>query len=63
VASGGFGEGVDDPLNDFLYQPLVVAFTHHTDDRFSARRTHDQAAMAVETGFAVLDGVADFDAF
>ena len=62
-SSGGFGEGVDDAVNDFLYQHLVVAFTHHADDRFGTRRTHDQAAVAIETGFAVLDGVADFGAF
>ena len=34
AGSGGFGEGIDDAVDDFLYQHLVVAFTHDADDWF-----------------------------
>ena len=36
---------VDNAVDDFLDQDLVVALAHHPDHRLGAGRTNDQAAL------------------
>ena len=48
-------QGVDHAIDHVFDQRAVVALRGHADDRLGARRSHDQAAMAVEPAFAIRD--------
>ena len=46
------GQRVDDSVDDFLDQSLVVAFSHDADYRLGSGWPHDQPAVPVEALFA-----------
>src|SRR5262249_13144548 len=50
------GKRLNDAVDQFLHQELVVALAHDADDRLGAGRTDDEAAVAVEARFRLLDG-------
>src|SRR5262245_10663526 len=53
------GERLDDAVDQFLHQELVVALAHDADDRLGAGRTNDEPAVTVEARFRLLDGRAN----
>ena len=46
---------VDDAVDDFLDQRLVVAFPHDADHRLRSRRPHHEPPVAVEALFRIFD--------
>src|SRR3954468_15500627 len=49
------GQRIDDSVDNFLDEHLVLALTHHADHRLGAGRADDQPALPVEPRHRALD--------
>src|SRR6476660_4987156 len=54
-SGGDFAQRLDHVINDRFDQSSVIALTHHPDNRFRPRWTHDQASTAAQLPLGARD--------